>query len=69
MALTITDFFEQVDGLSIEDTPPEVRARIDEELAELTGGITGPQGEPSTGASPGDPDVVVVDKEGGGDYS
>jgi hypothetical protein len=30
MALTITDFFEQVDGLSAEDAPPEVRARIDE---------------------------------------
>ncbi|MBB6646636.1 right-handed parallel beta-helix repeat-containing protein [Halobellus ruber] len=69
MPLTIADFFEQVDGLSIEDAPPELRARIDEELADLTNGITGPQGEPSTGPSPGDPDVVVVDKEGGGDFT
>jgi pectin methylesterase-like acyl-CoA thioesterase len=68
MPLTITDFFEQVDGLSAEDAPPEVRARIDEELAELTDGFTGPQGEPSTGASPTDPDAVVVDQDGEGDF-
>jgi parallel beta-helix repeat protein len=68
MPLTITDFFEQVDGLSTEDVPPELRARIDEELAELTDGITGPQGEPSQGSSPGDPDAVVVDQDGAGDF-
>lgn len=68
MPLTIVDFFEQVDGLSAEDVPPAVRSRIDEELTELTQGIDGPQGDPSRGPSPTDPDAVVVDDDGTGDF-
>lgn len=48
MALTITDFVEQEDGLTVDDVPPEVRDRINEALADLTGGPGGdepPQNE------------------------
>jgi hypothetical protein len=69
MPLDIVDFFEQVEGFSIEDAPPEVRARINDALADLTSDITDGQGNPSEGESPTDPNVVVVDKDGGGDFT
>lgn len=38
MILTITDFVEQVEGLTAEDIPPETRERINGALADVTGG-------------------------------
>lgn len=38
MTLTITDFVEQVEGLTVEDIPPETRERLNGALADLTGG-------------------------------
>jgi parallel beta-helix repeat protein len=53
MPLTITDFVEQEDGLTIEDVPPEVRERINGALGDLTGGGEGP---------PENPDAILVSK-------
>ena len=38
MPLTIIDFIEQVDGVTVEDIPPETRERINGALADVTGG-------------------------------
>ncbi|WP_200531286.1 right-handed parallel beta-helix repeat-containing protein [Halorubrum sp. LN27] len=56
MALTIKDFVEQVDSLTLDDVPPEVRKRVNDELQELTGDG---EGEP---APPQNPDAIIVSK-------
>ncbi|MYL18142.1 DUF1565 domain-containing protein [Halorubrum terrestre] len=56
MALTIKDFVEQEDSLTLEDIPPEVRKRVNDELQELTGGG---DSEP---APPQNPDALIVSK-------
>ncbi|MDV7351044.1 hypothetical protein R3751_14800 [Halorubrum distributum] len=55
MPLTITDFIEQVDGISTEDIPFDERERINDALADLTGGPGG------TGAPVND-DAILVSK-------
>lgn len=55
MPLTITDFIEQVDGISTEDIPLDERERINDALADLTGGPGG------TGA-PVNNDAILVSK-------
>ena len=55
MPLTITDFIEQVDGVSTEDIPFDERERINDKLADLTGGPGG------TGA-PVNNDAILVSK-------
>lgn len=63
MTLELIDFVVETDGVDLEDFPPEVQARIDDELAELTGGDGGP------GSSPDDPpQSIIVDAGGDGDY-
>lgn len=55
MALTIADFIEQEDGLTVDDVPPEVQERVNDALAELTDG-------PGGGSPPQNPDAVIVSK-------
>ena len=59
MALTITDFVEQEDGLTVDDIPPEVQERVNEALADLTGGTGG-------GGQPRNDDAILVSKSLGG---
>ncbi|QGX93655.1 hypothetical protein EI982_02025 [Haloplanus rallus] len=56
MALTIKDFVEQEDGLTLDDVPPRVRKRVNDALQDLTGG-----GEGGAGA-PQNPDAIIVSK-------
>lgn len=64
MTLELIDFVVETDGVDLEDFPPEVQDRINDELAELTGGEGGP------GNSPDDPpQSIVVDLSGDGDYT
>jgi hypothetical protein len=63
MTLELIDFVVETDGVDLEDFPPEVQDRINDELAELTEGDGGP------GNSPEDPpQSIVVDAGGDGDY-
>ena len=55
MPLTIADFIEQEEGVTVDDVPPEMRRRIDDALADLTGG-------PGGVGSPENPDAIVVSK-------
>ncbi|GAA0524298.1 Right handed beta helix region [Halorubrum aquaticum] len=55
MALTIADFIEQEEGLTVDDVPPEVQERVNDALAELTGG-------PGGGTAPQNPDAIIVSK-------
>ncbi len=64
MPLTITDFFEETDGFSLEDAPPEVQDRIDRALRDLTDDLEGPQAGPVRA----DPDTVVVNQDGSGEF-
>lgn len=59
MALTITDFVEQEEDLTVDDIPPEVRERINGALANLTGGAGG-------GNPPQNQDAILVSKNLGG---
>lgn len=59
MALTITDFVEQEEDLTVDDIPPEVRERINGALADLTGGAGG-------GNPPQNQDAILVSKNLGG---
>ncbi|WP_143420737.1 GLUG motif-containing protein [Halorubrum ezzemoulense] len=49
MALTITDFVEEEDSLTIDDIPPEIQNRINDTLADLTGD------PPASGPTEGSP--------------
>lgn len=55
MPLTITDFIEQVDGISTDDIPSDERDRINDALADLTGG-------PGGGGAPVNNDAILVSK-------
>jgi hypothetical protein len=57
MPLTITDFVEQADGLTVEDISEKNRERINNKLADLTGG---PGGDGETG--PVNEDAILVSK-------
>lgn len=57
MPLKITDFVEQVEGVTVEDIPAETRERINDALAERTGGPGG-GGE----AGPVNEDAILVSK-------
>lgn len=59
MPLTITDFIEQVDGVSTEDIPSDERERINDKLGDLTGG-------PGGGGAPVNNDAILVSKSLGG---
>lgn len=59
MPLTITDFIEQVEGLTVEDISPKNRERINDALADVTGGSGG-------NAPPANDDAVLVSKGLGG---
>ncbi|MDV7350875.1 hypothetical protein R3751_13930 [Halorubrum distributum] len=64
MTLELIDFVVETDGVDLEDFPPEVQDRINDELKELTGGDGGP------GSSPDDPpQSIVVDAGGGTEYT
>ena len=58
MPLTITDFVEQVEGVTVEDIPAETRERINDALADRTGGPGG--GEE---AGPVNEDAILVSKD------
>ncbi len=58
MPLTITDFIEQVDGISTDDIPLDERQRINDALADRTGGPGG-GGE----AGPVNEDAILVSKD------
>ncbi|ELZ49495.1 hypothetical protein C465_07991 [Halorubrum distributum JCM 9100] len=63
MTLQLIDFVVETDGVDLEDFPPDVQDRINDELAELTGGDGGP------GSDPDDPpQSIIVDAGGDGDY-
>lgn len=55
MPLTIIDFIEQVDGISTEDIPSDERDRINDALADLTGG-------PGGDGAPVNNDAILVSK-------
>ncbi len=57
MPLTITDFVEQVEGLTVEDISEKNRERINDALANVTGG------EGGEGAGPVNDDAAVVSNE------
>ncbi len=57
MALTITDFVEQVDGLTVEDISEKNRERINDALTDLTGGQEG-----GGSAPPANSNAVLVSK-------
>jgi hypothetical protein len=59
MPLTIIDFVEQVDGLTVEDISTKNRKRINDALAGLTGG-------PGGSTSPVNDDAILVSKNLGG---
>lgn len=59
MALTVTDFVEQVDGVSTEDISSDERERINDKLSDLTGG-------PGGGGAPVNNDAILVSKSLGG---
>ena len=54
MTLTIADFIEQVEGLTVEDIPPETRERLNDALADVTGD------EGGDGAGPVNEDAILV---------
>ena len=56
MTLTITDFIEQVDGVTVEDISEKNRERINDSLADVTGG------EGGEGAGPVNDDAILVSK-------
>ena len=56
MPLTIIDFIEQVDGVTVEDIPPETRERLNDALADVSGG------EGGDGAGPVNDDAILVSK-------
>jgi hypothetical protein len=64
MSITITDYFEQVDGLTVADVPPEVRKQLNDELEGLTAEFDGNQ----AGTIQEDPNTVLVRKDGTGDF-
>lgn len=55
MPLTITDFIEQVDGVSTKDIPFDERKRINDKLSDLTGG-------PGGGGAPVNTNAILVSK-------
>ncbi|EMA59397.1 hypothetical protein C470_10987 [Halorubrum distributum JCM 13561] len=63
MTLELIDFVVETDGVDLEDFPPEVQKRINEELDELTGGDGGPGSDPDN-----PPQSIIVDAGGDGDY-
>lgn len=56
MPLTITDFVEEVEGLTVEDISEKNRERINDALANVTGG------EGGEGAGPANDDAILVSK-------
>lgn len=64
MSITITDYFEQVDGLTLADVPPTVRKQLNDELEGLTAEFDGKQ----AGTIQEDPNTVLVRKDGTGDF-
>jgi hypothetical protein len=62
MTLDIQDFVAQEDGVSLEDVPPVVQERLNDALADLTGGVD--PGDGPTGPS-GDLSELVVSAERG----